>query len=167
MKRTDLRITPGSGNVFLDLGFPPHEAAVMLLRCELAEALRQWMERESLTQTQAAERLGIAQPRISEIARNRVESPASTTSVRQRQLDLCSFLLSSRRRGRWAVGNAKRFPRGVGGCRVVDGGGSLPCPVRPPAGVVGVRGRRGSFPQARPAHDVLALSVRLLAASAR
>ena len=73
MKRKDLHITPGSGNIFLDLGFPPHEAAVMMLRCELAEALRQWMEREGLTQAQAAERLGVAQPRISEITRNRVE----------------------------------------------------------------------------------------------
>ncbi|HXU32535.1 MAG TPA: XRE family transcriptional regulator [Thermoanaerobaculia bacterium] len=72
MKRTDTQITPGS-NVFLDLGFPPHEAAVMLLRCELAEALRQWMDREGLTQAQAAERLGVAQSRISEIARNEVE----------------------------------------------------------------------------------------------
>lgn len=62
-----------SGNVFLDLGFPPHEAAVMLLRCELAEALRRWIEREGITQSQAAERLGVAQPRISEISRNRVD----------------------------------------------------------------------------------------------
>ncbi len=73
MKKTSVRIEPGSGNVFLDLGFPPHEAAVMQLRCELAEALRQWMDREGVTQAQAAERLGIAQPRISEIARNKVE----------------------------------------------------------------------------------------------
>ena len=36
MKKSNVRITRGSGNVFLDLGFPPHEAAVMLLRCELA-----------------------------------------------------------------------------------------------------------------------------------
>ncbi len=28
----------------------------------------------------------------------------------------------ARRRGRWAVGNAQRFPRGVGGCRVGGGG---------------------------------------------
>jgi predicted XRE-type DNA-binding protein len=73
MKKANTRITRGSGNVFLDLGFPPHEAAVMLLRCELAEALRQWMARESLTQAQAAKRLGVAQPRISEIARNKVD----------------------------------------------------------------------------------------------
>ena len=62
-----------SGNVFLDLGFAPHEASVMLLRAQLAEALRAWMEREGLTQAQAAKRLGIAQPRVSDIVRNKVE----------------------------------------------------------------------------------------------
>jgi predicted XRE-type DNA-binding protein len=73
MKKTRTRITRGSGNVFLDLGFPPHEAAVMLLRCEIAEALRTWMTREELTQAQAAKHLGVVQPRISEIARNKVD----------------------------------------------------------------------------------------------
>lgn len=73
MKKTDARIIQGSGNVFLDLGFPPHEAAVMLLRCELAEALRQWMARQGYTQAQAAKHLGVVQPRISEIARNKVD----------------------------------------------------------------------------------------------
>ena len=73
MKKTDTRITRGSGNVFLDLGFPPHKAAVMLLRCELAEGLRRWMARRGLTQAQAAERLGVSQPRISEISRNKVD----------------------------------------------------------------------------------------------
>jgi predicted XRE-type DNA-binding protein len=62
-----------SGNVFLDLGFAPHEASVMLLRAQLAEALRGWIEREKLTQAQAAKRLGIAQPRVSDIVRNKVE----------------------------------------------------------------------------------------------
>lgn len=73
MKKPNRRITRGSGNVFLDLGFPLHEAVVMLLRCELAEALRKWMAREGLTQAQAATRLGVVQPRISEIVRNKVD----------------------------------------------------------------------------------------------
>lgn len=73
MKKTRKQITRTSGNVFLDLSFPPHEAAVMLLRCELAEALRKWMARESLTQAEAAKRLGVVQPRISEIACNKVD----------------------------------------------------------------------------------------------
>jgi predicted XRE-type DNA-binding protein len=67
------RVTESSGNVFLDLGFPPHEAEVMLLRARLAEALRKWIEREKLTQAKASQRLGIAQPRVSEIRRGKVE----------------------------------------------------------------------------------------------
>jgi predicted XRE-type DNA-binding protein len=67
------KVSESSGNVFLDLGFPPHEAAVLLLRAELAEALRQWIESEDLTQAKAAKRLGIAQPRISEIVRGKIE----------------------------------------------------------------------------------------------
>ena len=67
------KVSESSGNIFLDLGFPPHEAAVLLLRAELAEALRQWIESEDLTQAQAAKRLGIAQPRVSEIVRGKIE----------------------------------------------------------------------------------------------
>jgi len=67
------RVTESSGNIFLDMGYPPHEAAVMLLRAELAEILRTWMERHHLTQAQAAKRLGISQPRVSEIVRGKVE----------------------------------------------------------------------------------------------
>lgn len=67
------KVTESSGNIFLDLGLPPHEAEVMLLRAKLAEGLRVWMEREKLTQAEAAKRLGIAQPRISEIVRGKVE----------------------------------------------------------------------------------------------
>jgi len=67
------KLTESSGNIFLDMGFPPHEAEVMLLRAKLAEALRVWMEREKLTQAEAAKRLGITQPRVSEIVRGKVE----------------------------------------------------------------------------------------------
>jgi predicted XRE-type DNA-binding protein len=45
----------------------------MLLRAKLAEALRVWMEREELTQVETAKRLGISQPRVSEIVRGKVE----------------------------------------------------------------------------------------------
>jgi len=67
------KVTESSGNIFLDLGFTPHEAEVMLLRARLAEALRKWVEREELTQAQASKRLGITQPRVSEVTRGKVE----------------------------------------------------------------------------------------------
>jgi predicted XRE-type DNA-binding protein len=35
--------------------------------------LRKWVEREELTQAQASKRLGITQPRVSEITRGKVE----------------------------------------------------------------------------------------------
>ena len=56
------KVTESSGNIFLDLGFPPHEAEVLLLRARLAEALRRWIGREQLTQAQASKRLGITSP---------------------------------------------------------------------------------------------------------
>jgi len=67
------QLTESSGNIFLDLGFPPQEAEVMLLRATLVEALLGWIDREELTQAQAAKRLNIAQPRVSEITRGKVE----------------------------------------------------------------------------------------------
>lgn len=67
------KVTESSGNIFLDLGFPPHEAEVLLLRARLAEALHLWIDREQLTQAQASKRLGITQPRVSEITRGKVE----------------------------------------------------------------------------------------------
>ena len=67
------KVSESSGNIFPDLGFPPHEAAVLLLRAELAEALRQWIESENFTQAQAAKHLRIAQPRVSEIVRGKIE----------------------------------------------------------------------------------------------
>jgi hypothetical protein len=51
----------------------------------------------------------------------------------------------ARRRGRWAVGNAQRFPRGVGGCRVGGVGvAAFHAPAGRRPGVMGVRGKRGT-----------------------
>lgn len=60
-------------NIFLELGFPKHEAAVMLMRADLAQEIRQWLKRRRLTQAAAAELLGISAPRLNEIVKNRVE----------------------------------------------------------------------------------------------
>jgi len=73
MKKRRAQQTHGANNLFIDLGFPADEAAVTLLSCELAEALRKWIDRAGITQAQAAKRFGVVQPRISEIARNKVD----------------------------------------------------------------------------------------------
>jgi len=63
----DDRITPSSGNVFVDLGFDEAEAHVMALRTELMLRLSQELKAKGWTQAQAAKRLGVTQPRVSKL----------------------------------------------------------------------------------------------------
>ena len=58
-------------NVFLDLGFEPAEAAVLQMRATLMSDLRAYIESEGLTQAEAAEQLGIAQSRVSDLVRGK------------------------------------------------------------------------------------------------
>jgi predicted XRE-type DNA-binding protein len=53
----------GSGNVFADLGFA--DAEEMLAKAELAQKIGAILQRRRLTQVQAAEILGVDQPKIS------------------------------------------------------------------------------------------------------
>jgi predicted XRE-type DNA-binding protein len=63
----DDRITPSSGNVFVDLGFDEAEARVMALRAQLMLRLSQELKAKGWTQAQAAKRLGVTQPRVSKL----------------------------------------------------------------------------------------------------
>lgn len=63
----------GSGNVFADLGFDPEEAANLQLRSRLAIELGRYIEAEGITQTEAAGRLGVSQPRVSDLVRGKLD----------------------------------------------------------------------------------------------
>jgi len=73
MKNARTRITRSSVNACFDLAPPRTTRAIMQLPCEIAETLRKWVDREGLPQAQVAKRLGVVQPRISEITRNKVD----------------------------------------------------------------------------------------------
>ena len=62
-----------NGNVFLQLGFEPAEAAVLQMRANLMGDLRIYIEKNRLTQIEAAKRLGIAQSRVSDLVRGKWE----------------------------------------------------------------------------------------------
>lgn len=63
-------VTRGSGNVFADLGLPnPEERR---LKAQLAMHIRDLIEAQGLTQAQAGERVGLAQPNISNIVTGRL-----------------------------------------------------------------------------------------------
>src|SRR5476651_13041 len=55
----DSIMTPSSGNVFEDVGFPPEEARNLLLRADLMISIEQLIERRKLTQAKAAKLFGV------------------------------------------------------------------------------------------------------------
>lgn len=59
-----------SGNVFADLGLPDPEAR--LAKAKLAHAIRSRIREYGLNQTQAAERLGTTQARVSEVMNGKI-----------------------------------------------------------------------------------------------
>ncbi len=62
-----------SGNVFVDLGYSPDEAAILQMRADLMANLRKYIKARKLTQSKAAERLGVSQSRISDLTRGKWE----------------------------------------------------------------------------------------------
>lgn len=68
-----IKITRSSGNVFIDLGFPPEEAAVLTMRADLMGTLRTLIIERGWTQQEAARRLEIGQSRVSDLVRGKWE----------------------------------------------------------------------------------------------
>ncbi|OFZ99840.1 MAG: hypothetical protein A3H35_00395 [Betaproteobacteria bacterium RIFCSPLOWO2_02_FULL_62_17] len=68
---TKLKMTRGSGNVFLDVGFSPSEAENLLLRAQLMDRVRD--AAKGATQREAAKRFGITQPRLNDLLRGRID----------------------------------------------------------------------------------------------
>ena len=66
-------IIKSSGNVFLDLGFTPEEAAILQMRSEVMADLKKFIKIKKLTQAKAAEILGVSQSRVSDLIRGKWE----------------------------------------------------------------------------------------------
>ena len=65
-------IIKGSGSVFRDLGFSSAEDRNPRTRSQMMTALRKLIEKEGWTQAEAAKRLKVSQPRISDLARGKI-----------------------------------------------------------------------------------------------
>jgi predicted XRE-type DNA-binding protein len=63
----DIKVKVGSGNVFADLGLPDAEES--LAKAELASRINEAIRERRLTQTAAAEVLGVDQPKVSRLQR--------------------------------------------------------------------------------------------------
>jgi predicted XRE-type DNA-binding protein len=62
-----------SGNVFLDIGCSPQQAENLLLRAHLMAHLRKVVRDRNLTQAAAASMFRVTQPRISDLARGKID----------------------------------------------------------------------------------------------
>ena len=69
MAKRKIRIAEGSGNVFADLGLPNPEQE--LLKAHLTLQIYRIVKARRLTQAKAGEILGIRQPHVSALMRNR------------------------------------------------------------------------------------------------
>lgn len=66
----DSQVTDSSGNIFRDMGMA--DADARLAKAELARVIRRVVRERSLTQVQAAQVLGIAQPDVSDLMRGKL-----------------------------------------------------------------------------------------------
>ncbi|HVY56829.1 MAG TPA: helix-turn-helix transcriptional regulator [Xanthobacteraceae bacterium] len=71
MKKEDLTVTRGSGNVFADIGLP--DADEHMLKAQIVLLISDAIKRRRLNQKQAASKMGIAQPDVSKILRGRFD----------------------------------------------------------------------------------------------
>jgi predicted XRE-type DNA-binding protein len=64
---SDTNTYTSCGNIFIDLGFDPAEAAVLKLRAELMCSIKIHVQKNNLTQAEAAKLLHISQARVSDL----------------------------------------------------------------------------------------------------
>jgi predicted XRE-type DNA-binding protein len=69
-KRGEIQVEESGGNVFADLGL--REPEERLAKADLAIAISREIDSRGLTQTEAAELLGVAQPEVSNLMRGRL-----------------------------------------------------------------------------------------------
>lgn len=66
-------ILDSCGNVFLDLGLPPDEAAILQIRADLMAELRKFIKSKKLSQAQAAHLLAISASKLSDLLNGKWE----------------------------------------------------------------------------------------------
>lgn len=72
-RKSKLKVTSSSGNVFRDLGFSAEESEHLLVRADLLLQVQNRLAAHELTQVQAAKLLHVSQPRVSDLLRGRLD----------------------------------------------------------------------------------------------
>jgi predicted XRE-type DNA-binding protein len=72
-KKSAIRVTSSSGNVFRDLGFSKEESEHLLIRADLLIQVQKAIVSRRLKQAEAAKILRVTQPRVSDLLRGRID----------------------------------------------------------------------------------------------
>jgi predicted XRE-type DNA-binding protein len=72
-KKSAVRVTPSTGNVFRDLGFSKEESEHLVVRADLLIQVQKIISSRGLTQAHAARVLRVTQPRVSDLLRGRID----------------------------------------------------------------------------------------------
>jgi predicted XRE-type DNA-binding protein len=97
----DVEIYVGSGNIWEDLGFP--DAEEMLAKSELVLLIQRTIRTRQLTQAQAAQLMGIDQPKVSKLLHGSFRGFSTHR--------LLEFLAALGRDVEIVIGRPKRAPR--------------------------------------------------------
>jgi predicted XRE-type DNA-binding protein len=73
VRASEMKRTKSCGNIFIDLGFEPAEAKVMLVRADLMLELARHITAQGWTQAEAAKLMGITQPRVSKLMKRKMD----------------------------------------------------------------------------------------------
>ncbi len=76
----EIKVQASSGNVFADLDLPNPEE--MLIKAELTRRISEIINQRNLTQVEAAELLGIDQPKVSALIRGKLNGFSTTRLFR-------------------------------------------------------------------------------------
>lgn len=72
-RKSAVRVTPASGNIFRDVGFSQEEAEHLSVRADLLIQLQKAIASRGLRQAQVARILRVTQPRVSDLLRGRID----------------------------------------------------------------------------------------------
>jgi len=72
-KKSGIRVTSSTGNVFRDLGFSKEESEHLLIRADLLIQVQKAIVSKRLKQAEAAKILRVTQPRVSDLLRGRID----------------------------------------------------------------------------------------------
>ena len=72
-KKSAVRVTASTGNVFRDLGFSKEESEHLLVRADLLIQVQKVIAARGLKQAEAAKLIQVTQPRVSDLLRGRID----------------------------------------------------------------------------------------------